>query len=602
VTVLTDSTTALAWALKGHNSHGHESRSIDRLCDGLRDEIIHMRKLGKVHLEHTSGAINVEADSLSRILDREVDGRKLGELLRLRAKKRKSTPIPAERLVRRTLAPQECLAEMVAGESYDIFHAIETFGNLRRILISWRSGVGRSRTQDPGTNDVVNFEENRIRFCLSAQTTARSLPANNPFVRSASGVIEHHRAKFDGSVEVSAYIPKSSPVTQRSIVRTFHRLSDHRGSRYTVSCIKNFFLEGRNSAVQQVLRGCLRCAVKNAKVQWSLPTSTFPRELNLPAYSRICIDHLHLEKVVALSVMCIDTGVIALVEGNSTTVEHSIGALQVLINRYALCLHRIHCDQASCFTSPKFLAGLAQCGQKPEISFTVPNAPYNNPVERMHAEVRSIIRTSKFKQRCLIDSRGVQLTLDTIANIVNQRPIGVFEDEIITPALLAWGSRWSTQLLPQLRSYFYERCFELLRRTHLRSSQRRGNLVVGARALLSTPQSGKLSTPFSLCRIVDVVGNHILVRTSDGKTRKVGSAQLAPLSVPDHPDFLNPRLTDVSRVGAKVGVVYEDGGAPHEFFGQVVVDHGDQVEILWTPRGDTIWPNELVSWGACRVL
>jgi hypothetical protein len=613
VTVLTDSTTALAWALKGHNSHGYESRSIDRLCDGLRDEILHMRKRCIVNLGHTSGTVNVEADNLSRILDREVDGRKLGDLLRLRAKRKRTPSAAAIEAVRRTIGSRMCLAESVTGESYDIFQAIETFGTLRLLISAWRNRGTRFQSVDTSSSsppsdradpDYDDFGTNRDLFCKSAQGSAVSIPSSNPFYKSNSGVVEHHRTKFDGSVEISAYIPKSCPLIQRCVVRTFHRISNHRGSRYTASCIKYFFLEGRQAAIRSTLQSCLRCAVKNARVQWSLSTCTFPRELNLPTFARICIDHLHLDRVVVLSIMCIDTGVISLIYGKAVTVEHSIEALQVLINRYGVTLNRIHCDQASCFTSPRFVSALAKVGQNPEISFTVPNAPYTNPVERLHAEVRSIIRTSKFKQRCMIEEQNVQETLDVISNIINQRPIGVCEDgsEILTPAFMAWGSRWSTKKLPDLRKYFYEHCFDTLRRSHLTSKQRRGSVVIGARALVYDPSASKITPPFSLCKIIDIVGNYIVVKTNDGKTRKVGSAQLAPLSIPAHPDFVTPRPTDVSRVGARIGMTYVEGGAPREFFGQVVGDHCDQVEIQWDPRDETTWPNELVSWGACRVL
>ena len=48
----------------------------------------------------------------------------------------------------------------------------------------------------------------------------------------------------------------------------------------------------------------------------------------------------------------------------------------------------------------------------------------------------------------------------------------------------------------------------------------------------------------------------------------------------------------------------DSSAGPTEFFGTVVAEirSWDKVEIKWDPRDGMIWLNEVVDWGACRVL
>ena len=611
VSAYTDSSTSLAWALSGSSSQGFESRHIGRLCDGLHQEILHLRKLCSFSLQHISGDANFEADALSRILERPAGTETLGSLLRKRQKSAAPAKVPDT--VRRLADESLPLAEVVAADSYDVPQAIYKFALLRFVLRTWSllRGVGEGTLATTPTLPEGGSDQDFQQFCRSFQSgpTPASEFLTNPFRRSPAGIIEHVRVDFNGEVVVTSFVPKRAIATQRLIVRTYHRLCYHRGASFTGNFIKLFWLEARTAAVQSVIKCCFRCAVKNARVQWSLTTNTFPRQLELAPFSRMCIDHLHMEKVIVVSVMCIDTGVLALLAtpNNSTSIDDSIVALRRLFNRYSLSVRLIHCDQASSFTSPKFAASLSQLGQSQvEISLTTPGSPYTNPVERLHREVLSIVRSEKFLRKCVLDPTRTQDSLDEIASIVNQRPLGRHnDDEILTPAKLAWGGYATSTRLPELRKYFYEHCFNDLRRVGtVNRQQRRGSIMVGQFALLYSPASSKLTAPFQLCKITDIQSSYMIVRTSDGISKKVGSNQLAPLDPRIPLDSSPPSPYDVSRIGARVASSFVDvthSNEPTEFLGDVVAEYSDLVEVAWLPTAGRTWHNELVPWGACRV-
>ncbi len=618
IEVFSDSSNAVTWAIKGTNSDGYESRAIARLCEALQEEVLLLRSIGKFKLDHIAGVKNVESDALSRILERPVGSTTLGEIVRkrqLKGKRLKQLPddvcakedddvylIPEEE-------PRRLLAEECSAVSYNIHDAMGRFSFLRRIIKNWKRASCDVNPEYEKFEDGYSPEDKEA-FNKNLQS---SLPKDhafktNPFIKTQSGVIEHVRIDYDGTEKRTVVIPKDCPVTQRLIVRTHHRDCHHRGTQYTAAAIKDYWLESRSKVVREVIANCFKCAVKNAHSQWSLPTTTHARQLDLPPFSRISIDHLYLEKTIVMSVLCTDTGVMALIAtpNDSTSIEDSLVCVKKLTNRFCLQIRRIHCDQASSFTSEKFQKGLIAMGQDPDIEYTTPDAPYTNPVERTHREVLSIIRSKKFLRLCVLDKSRCQDALDEIASVINQRPLGRYaspdgREAVLTPALLAWGGTALAYNLKELRAYFYELCFANLRRVYQKSSngQRRGNIMIGQRALLMNPTT-KLKFPFELCRVVDIQGAYFIVMMSDGKEKRVGSMQLAPLSLPILDEI--EAGYNVSRVGARIAAPFKDGKEEKMFNGTVVAEHGDLVEIAWDRIDNASWRNELIAWGACSVL
>lgn len=633
VQAFTDSSTALAWAMKGHTSTGYEGRMIERLCLGLHTEILFIRHFATFAIQHIPGDKNDKADALSRILNRQVGAGTMADLVRkFYGKDSKSAKRKGDTVRRIIDSDPPTLAEQCCKNSPTIFSAIKKFTLLRACLQSWgRAKLLRIQDEQGNTNQATtqslptplsefppdDYEQIDFdHFFISCQQSisSESLYSIQPFRKSENGLILHTRIDYNGTVLVCPVVPKSCYRVQKLIVWTYHRIIHHRGTLFTSSAIRGFWLENRDAVVCSTLRSCLVCRIKNARVQWSLSTNTYERNLTLAPFSRVAIDHLFLEDVICLTVNCLDTAVFAIfvTPNNSTSVDDSIVCLKRLCYRYALRLQLIHCDQSSTFTSPKFLDALRSFGQdQVKLQFTVPNASYTNPVERLHKETLSIIRTSQFIRLCILTEDKAQDTLDEIASIINQRPIGKYYPEndeagdgniaILTPAILAWGAQFisTNKKLLELRKFFYEKCFATLRRINrVNRHQRRGNIMVGETVLLYRPKS-KMKSPFEVCKVIDIKGAYIQVE-GRGKILTVGNSQLARLPPP--PQSNSP--FDVSRVGARIAASFVDSpsSAAINYFGTVVTDFGETAEVCWDSIDGSHWSNEIIAWGACRIV
>ena len=627
VMICSDSKSALAWARKGPVAipDGFESRAVSRLARGLRDELVHVRLLlgeNQVTLAHVAGVDNNEADRLSRILDRPVSGTSqtvvalLHKRFERRSRKRKLDSGPlgspdvtfASDPVRRLSDSRDCLATAIARVAYDLPQALDTIGSLKLILRAWR-GMGE---RGASARAEVTAAECLTIFVQSVQSSMTSPPlafTHPPFSRPL-GMLIHQRVDFSGNPLESFVIPASNPVCQRLILRTYHRKSHHRGVDHTFSLCLNdgvFWIQNGKRATRAVIAACLKCAKKNAKLQWSLPTNVAPRRTDLPVMSRICVDVLHLGAILVCTAMCVDTGFLVMVKlpTPTPTTESMLTCLRRVEHRFGTKVISVRLDRASGHTSRSFQLPGAQ------LEFTAPDTPYTNPVERLHREVRSVIRSSQFLERMV--ATGDEASLDEVAAIVNSRPLGMISDSlgergILTPAGLAFGAGSHgcgtvNARTKGLRDYFYEKYFAIYRRVHQinRQGLKGQKLIVGQPALLQCKlQPGG----YKICHVVDTEPPYIRIRV-DGVTKLVGSAALAPLSL-IFPDDDPQSPYDVQRCGARVGVTFDtdSSAGPTEFFGTVVAEirSWDKVEIKWDPRDGMIWLNEVVDWGACRVL
>ena len=244
----------------------------------------------------------------------------------------------------------------------------------------------------------------------------------------------------EGTDACRTLIPRNCPNAQKAVFRSYHLRNGHRGRSHTFSDISSkFYLEGGNRIGKAVTQNCLICAKKLAerkRVQ-ALPAAVERRELNVPVFSRVAIDHLYL-KPTCLSVMCIDTGMFALIPVGDITTDSAARALQRVSARYAVRFTKIHADGYSAFTSPKLIQQLNGYGHTiTEVTITDKGASETNPVERLHKEAWSIVRCKQFDR---LRGHIEEQDLEEIASIVSSRPLGLEDNgSIITPATLAFG-------------------------------------------------------------------------------------------------------------------------------------------------------------------
>lgn len=617
VSVLTDSKSALAWATVGPSAAvaaGFEARAVQRLAKGMARELHELRRLlgdNGVSIAHVAGVSN-SSDELSRLLYRPASNSSTETLVSLlqkrwsrmsKLKRRDAGPTQRD-AVRRTQVPSmetEPLVESIARSCFDTEQCVYWFDKLRKALRVWCR-----RPKD----DNLSPLEGMMKSVQGSDPTLAHAPYDQPpfFRNSPEGPLLHRRIGYDGRSQEKVVVPKSAVFLRRLIVRTEHRRSLHRGAEFTSAAVATeVWMDGLRAVTQEVLRGCLRCAVKNARVAWHLPTTTFPRRIDVPVFTRLSMDVLFLDSVRVYSMMCIDTGYLVLMEGKGLAAEDAIAAVRKLQNRFCVRVEYLRLDRGTNFRSSAFRRGMEELSGKCEISFTVPGAPYTNPVERLHREACSIIRSNKFLRLALIEKEA-QESLDAIAAIVNRRPIGRYTangaDQMLTPALLAFGAPAFSHSIPaplhELRDYFYKHLFESLRRTDVKKRERRVSAVVGSRVLYYDPlANSKLDSQFRLAIILDVKAPYIQIRILGEKRELlwVGSASLAPLNW-GLPVLSSP--WDVSRVGATVALIYDFNNTIQEFCGVVVKDNPDgTLEVKWK---DLRWTNEIVDWGACRII
>jgi hypothetical protein len=606
VSICSDSKSAIAWARLGPSAAvaaGYEGRAILRLSKALVEELTHIRGLldENVSIAHVAGSDN-PADAPSRLAERPASrcpSVTIASLIQkrfTRVSKDKSTKKAAKQaeMVRRfqTIDPRRELAEEISRNSFDIFQAVWLCKLMNHLLQCWK----------------LNCRKLRGRARLPFPSPSFSAPDISLFVRSAQGIDPDEqvttttRTDFNGNVITSFFIPKTASATAALIAKSAHRTCFHRGSIHTASLIGTvqfpFWIEGRKGVVGRCLANCFRCAVKNQ----APPTigghgNTFPRRVDLPTFSRISIDVVFMDSRKVLSAMCLDTGFLALLLVESTKISDCVSALNRLANRFGVCIKYIRADRG--FKS----ARLQDAFVSATVSLTTPDTPYTNPVERLHAEARSVVRCEKFLRRCVLTGSDleVQDTLDRIAAVVNSRPLGRFVDGeregIITPATLAFGTTFNSDALVELREYFYKIVFAGMRRVFKKNGPQ---FLVGQRALYFDENCPKTEPKFKLCRIMDWRPPYFEILIIESQWRKiVGRGSLSPLNLPilDEGDAQAP---GVSRVGARISSLFQFEGSTQEFTGIVVKDHGEQVQVRWD---DKRWrSDELVAWGACRVI
>ena len=420
-----------------------------------------------------------------------------------------------------------------------------------------------------------------------------------PFIAEADDTLVHVRYDYTGEAVRTFCIPKNSPACQRLILRSAHRRNHHRGHAHTLSLVYDqFWIENGANAALAVTKSCLTCAKKNARTVWTGITSTAERLLDLPPLTRVAIDVLHVESNLVFTCMCIDTGFLVMIPCEATSTEEMLHCLNRVCQRYCCKIKSALLDRAASFTSKKFLEAAAKMDI--DIHHTAPSTPYTNAVERLHRECRSILRSSKLLRNLVLDPKNSQEALDSIACVINSRPLGLYRrdgvEELLTPAKLAFGGSpiYSAKLF-EFRKYFYDCYFNAFRRVFNASGPVREKLLVGAPALYRPNPDHA----FELCHVVDLAPPYIRI-SLPGKqgTKLVGGASLAPLKLP----LLQPQLHpyDVTRIGARVAVSYFEG----EYFGTIAAEAGatDRLEVAWDTQGSNHWANELVDWGACRIV
>jgi hypothetical protein len=535
VEIATDSTTALAWAKGGTVDPRTSTKSVEFrvLCDlaaALHMEVQILRKKCQVvKLYHVAGQENSEADRLSRLGYRLVDGKPIASLLRKQNQTKDETSEVASDTVCRTEESRPPSIELLARDSRDLDQL------LYRLRCLYQSIEHATREDDVLTAVAEDDFKLLAHSCQKAFRTTRG----NEYVRDeSSGLWCFEVQLFTGEKKRQLVIPKDCEYVARLIAKHFHRKSGHRGRRHdmaTVAC-SAFYVESPLRPVIQTIRNCLICSKKNAPVRPSQATAPWvmPRNLQLPAFARCSFDFTHCGDKVIFTAVCNDTMAVFFALVPDATGHSAFKAVQKMCRIYCVSARRIQTDNARALTGPfktKVQREFSGC----EVTTSVPYGSSQNPAERQHRELWAILRArkfGKFLRQENIDSEA----LEEAASILNQRPLGVTpNNEVITPALLAFGcapiNEEAKTRLSLLREFFYENYFLALRRRHLPNRHvRRFSTAVGQWVLCQERgKTEKDDFKHYVGRVVRISNSTIEVEVHGEKTKRLQSNQIIPV-------------------------------------------------------------------------
>jgi hypothetical protein len=516
VQVFSDSKSAIAWSNGRPPSDvkGLEFRMLTRLQEALTEEMKVLAQLSSCSLTHLAGEKNVHADRLSRLLYRSVSGKPIGSILRGSEGSFEKAALVVESPVH--------MVEALARESMDYETLLYKFQSL---LLMWK--VFRSESVFPG--QPVDSDDPEHALIKSLQ----SLPFDKSRYVLLEGVYYHQWNDAKGELQCRPVLPKQAEFTRRLILKYQHRLNGHRGRAYDVAYSLEkgkFFVESLINGCRDVIRRCLKCAVTRAVTVMPVPPHVEKRQVNLPPFSRIAIDLTYAtRRTPVFAALCLDTHLVFFHGLKDSTRQSIEEGLQVLVNRYLVTLRLIRCDNAASMND-SFISKLKRSGHPDlEVSRTPVAGSVANPIERMHRELWTLVRSRKLLSLS-------PEALDAAAAVINHRPLAFHRDAssviVVTPAKLAFGSSYgfNGQDLAKFKQEFYERYFLLYRRRH-NSGVRRMMITISSYVLVSNKaaQWGRTDMLFHVGQVIAIGKGFLTIRFTSGEIKDVSTDMVAPL-------------------------------------------------------------------------
>jgi hypothetical protein len=537
VQIFSDSKSAIAWSngRPPSDSKGLEFRMLMRLQEALTEEFLAFKRLSICSLTHVAGEANSKADNLSRLLYRTVNGKTIGSIFR-------GAPIEHLDSVAVVTEKPLGLVESLAQGAMDYESLLEKC----RVLWSvWNSLRARE------SFDHIEIEKLMIK---SLQT----LPFDKSRYVLIDGIYYSQWNNAKGETLSKPVLPRYAEFTRRLVLKYHHRRNGHRGRNFDVAFFLEkgqFFVESLLNGSRDVIKRCLKCALARSATVMPVTPHVEPRQVNLPPFSRIAIDLTYAaRRKPVFAALCLDTHLVFFRDLSDSTRESIEEAILVLTNRYLVTLRYIRCDNAPAMNDT-FIAKLRRSGHPDlEVSRTPVAGSVANPVERMHRELWTLVR-----------SRGLlKLTSDELeaaAAVINQRPLAIHREGssviVITPAKLAFGSSHGVDgvALAAFRQEFYERYFLLYRRRH-NSSVRRMLLTISSYVLVSNKAAewDRAQSLFHIGQVVAIGKGFLTIRFTSGQVKDVSTDMVAPLDR----YFFEESTTDIAGDSSEGRVVNND--------------------------------------------
>ena len=239
------------------------------------------------------------------------------------------------------------------------------------------------------------------------------------------------------------YIPKECTHLRRLIVKTAHRSVLHSGVDATLArASRYFYAPALMRECKRLVKYCHHCQARRR------PVEKVPREKKedqvkrslAPPYTYVGMDVLTLDGQKVLTTRCCVSGHVTWLLIPSEKAKDLALGVEAIFYRIGTGFRFIFSDQGPGFASPVFRKALGErLPMEPEFRYTPPNAPWMYGYERPHLDGAQRIRILRAMRGETKKTPLIQLDLDRVAYVMNQRPMGVYrvradgEEKFVSP-------------------------------------------------------------------------------------------------------------------------------------------------------------------------
>ena len=511
-------------------------------------------------------------------------------------------------------------AESVAAESRSITPVCRMASVLRFVLLSWKN------THSANAPLSSNLIYPTLYSREDALAVARSVQAS---LDDSVKPLLHYDSKTDvwynrehlptGEFKYTPFIPSSAPSLQRVIIADAHRACGHRGVDLTLAGISDWSLHHPHKRTSTYISACIHCQCKRAKRGTNSDLLMNSDLSVIGPFQSIAMDHLNIgPHSHCLSIMCLKTGFILLSYCSSLSAADTWNAFLSALYRMPRRPSIIRTDKATHIFNKVISTYQDKFKIAVEYRPSPPSSQWENgALERQHGSVLSVLRsTMLLSSLCLpkmedCAPHDVQLLLDAVSFILNARPLHEVHIDpttcqrvVISPSYLVYGAGiydgifdGSTPAPPPPRPFksnyadwrsFYDQFYwKRLKARSAKAIAKRSKSIqfcINELVLFYSPSASKSGIDFQVGRIIDIKGNHLILRRNGKRDTTISVHNACKLTLSESTDG----TSTVNRVGARVCMRVEG----IEYFGTVKEEEVGLLLITWDWVQGTAWPDE----------
>jgi hypothetical protein len=429
----------------------------------IRDILASLRQVAVVEAKYLEGALNVEADYLSRMFCRPSSFNARVPLAHLLADKRYSEVLDELSAVGETNAEViPPLSVRLEDEQLSYRSMLHKVRLLREVLRGW--WLEATKRPSPTAKPASRFDDEMALVRISQSgllkgslrtyfTCPQSIPMASPIqFDSNNRLLTRRIPQADGSSYAVPLVPQASGLA-KAIARKVHEEAGHAGTLATKLRVEGYYyIPAAGKLIESIRRHCAVCQRALARQNWQVaPEVTMEgldpqRMSHSDPFAFIGIDYLSAgDGIKIFSVTCLFSRSVWWRVVEAEDLMTAVVCIRMAQEQFGK-INTIVCDQGSYFRSDRFVKRLRREIGEVDVILIPARSPWVGGIyEREHREglrlARILLTVLNKKGRDLkFGSVGLQERVDRLMLVMNTRPLGVSHQSIVvTPDLLAWG-------------------------------------------------------------------------------------------------------------------------------------------------------------------